>query len=145
MLVILGKRRIKMQNPIDIFKILVSLSLVFLSACAGYENDVANSTNANRGGLDEPVELIGNSSEESAALAVFQRRCSQCHAAPNNFGGFSAVLDPERMQSEGYIVAGDLDNSVVFRRINNGTMPPGAPIPANEVLTVQEYVLSLSN
>jgi mono/diheme cytochrome c family protein len=60
-----------------------------------------------------------------AAQTTLTTFCSGCHGnSPNAKAGFSTILDVPALKASGKIVANELDMSLVFRRIKNGSMPP---------------------
>lgn len=60
-----------------------------------------------------------------AAQTALTTFCSNCHGkSPNAKAGFSTILDVAALKSSGKIVARDPDMSLVYRRIENGSMPP---------------------
>jgi mono/diheme cytochrome c family protein len=73
------------------------------------------------------------------AQAVLQAACHRCHGQDGaNEGGFSAVLDRDRLVAAKKVVPGDPSRSPLFKRVQSGEMPPEdeKPRPSPEDVAV---------
>jgi serine/threonine-protein kinase len=82
------------------------------------------------GGAGPGGQGAGCDDYEQLAQEMLETSCSGCHgpggAAP---GGFADATDVEAMISEGLVVPGDAGGSLIFTRVDDGTMPPAsAPV-----------------
>lgn len=78
---------------------------------------------------------------DRAARAILDGSCVGCHgAAGAGFGGFATADDTKAMIAAGALVVGSPDQSPLFRRIADRTMPPGAPLSAADVAVVRQWI-----
>src|SRR5688572_4781073 len=79
------------------------------------------------------------SAQQPAALAeqaeaILRTHCYKCHGQDGSLeGGFSYVLDRQRMIDVETIVAGSPDTSYLFARIDSGEMPPNEDSQGNKL------------
>jgi hypothetical protein len=60
------------------------------------------------------------------ALAILRTHCASCHGPESTGkGGFDYLLDRDRLVARGQLVPGQAEASTLFRRIQEGEMPPG--------------------
>lgn len=76
--------------------------------------------------------------------AVLATYCAKCHGDPEHAeSDFGFVRDTDKLISAGYIVPGDAERSLIYRRIALGEMPPAAvkkrPKPA-DVAAVKVWI-----
>jgi hypothetical protein len=72
----------------------------------------------------EPVDSACAQAPQAAELALTSF-CSNCHGnTPNAKAGFNTVLNVSELIKSGKIVANEPDNSPVYKRLKNGSMPP---------------------
>jgi mono/diheme cytochrome c family protein len=77
------------------------------------------------------------------AHGVFQQHCYACHGENGvSKGGFSYILDREKLVERGLLVPGDLKESLVIQRIMAGEMPPVKQprLKAAEVAILQQWI-----
>src|SRR5437016_4412318 len=59
------------------------------------------------------------------AHAVLKQHCAQCHGDNGSAkGGMSYILNRDKLVERGKLVPGDVAESEVFQRIQQGEMPP---------------------
>jgi hypothetical protein len=61
---------------------------------------------------------------EAQVLEILRVNCSNCHVATSAFGNLGAVDDIDALIDEGMIVPGHKEDSPLFVRMDNQTMPP---------------------
>jgi serine/threonine-protein kinase len=75
---------------------------------------------------------------------MLEATCTSCHGPGGGApGGFADATDVDAMIADGRIVPGDAGGSLVYTRVENGTMPPaGAPAQpsAAEVQALQAWI-----
>lgn len=60
------------------------------------------------------------------AMALLNQQCVTCHgAASSGYGGFRTVDDFSAMMTLGHVVPGNAQGSLIYQKIENGSMPPG--------------------
>jgi tRNA A-37 threonylcarbamoyl transferase component Bud32/mono/diheme cytochrome c family protein len=97
-------------------------------------------------GPHEPALPGKAGSEELArkALAVLEERCHRCHGRDGRAeGGFNYVLDRRQLVRRAKIVPGDPEASPVFKRVQDGEMPPGTKVPGllpTELAVLKEWI-----
>lgn len=79
------------------------------------------------------------------ALKVFTARCAECHGQVNPTEGLNVLnhrlLVAERSPAR-YVVAGDLDASLVWKRVGvERDMPPDEPLPEEETNALRAWII----
>jgi mono/diheme cytochrome c family protein len=76
----------------------------------------------------------------SAAKQTLEKHCGNCHGAVPNPQAGLAVLDVPKMLTTKKVVANQPDNSLIYKRLKDGSMPPTQVTerPDNEALTAIE-------
>src|SRR5262245_45756363 len=102
------------------------------------------------GGLDYPAAPPppkGNSGSplsenctqiKQQARSVLETNCAGCHNAPNKSGNFDFILDTDKLKSQGLLVPGNPEASLIYTRIAKNEMPPAGQSqrPTNSDTTV---------
>ena len=73
------------------------------------------------------------------ARRVFEANCHRCHGKDGAVeGGLNYVTDLGKLVARKKVVPGDADGSRLFRRVDDGTMPPEgeSPRPTAEDVTI---------
>jgi hypothetical protein len=74
---------------------------------------------------DTPVaDPTPTSDEEAAVEQLLLQYCGQCHEAPADAGGLSVIGDVDELIALALIIPGSKEDSSVYARMVNGTMPP---------------------
>lgn len=76
---------------------------------------------------EDPVEPVDAMCAEAPAAAqtALSSFCGNCHGnTPNAKAGFNTIMDVPALLTSGKIVANQPDNSPVYKRLKNGSMPP---------------------
>jgi hypothetical protein len=101
---------------------------------------VTNPTN----GPQTTVEVPGCEAIPEAARDVLTQRCATCHGpASPEYGGFNDATDPDGLIADGWVIPNDPDNSRIFQRIDEGTMPNaagGGALVAEEVAIIDQWI-----
>ena len=64
------------------------------------------------------------------ALAVLNANCHRCHGQDGSAeGGMNFILDPAKLVARKKIVPGQPDQSLLFKRLSTGKMPPAGETP----------------
>lgn len=84
----------------------------------------APSGDADGGVVADPVNCAAAALE---AQRILTTRCASCHGNGAANGGFSTVLDVDKLVSEGRVVPDDAEGSPLFRVVQAGAMPKGGP------------------
>jgi mono/diheme cytochrome c family protein len=91
-----------------------------------------------RARADDPLALGAD------ARAVLAKNCGACHGpGGKNQGGFSFVLDRDRLVSRNFVRPGKPAESLLFQRIVDGEMPPDGkkPVPTEaERLALRRWI-----
>lgn len=99
------------------------LLLPFIVACQDYNS---NSADRNRYG---PLVLPETDPNFRRSYLILQSKCMNCH----QHAAWADYKTNDRWESEGYVLPGNPDDSLVLRRIINSghagesNMPPGGP------------------
>ena len=88
--------------------------------------------------LPEPPPGV---SFQKEILPILQASCAfqGCHAAPNPPKGLN-LETYAGFEKGGVFNPGDSKNSVVIRRIDGGGMPPGAPLPEEQIQLFKDWI-----
>ncbi|MCA9028626.1 MAG: hypothetical protein KDA86_25695 [Planctomycetaceae bacterium] len=77
------------------------------------------------------------------ARKILQERCGGCHGKVNPQSDLN-VLDHAYLMANGYLTAGNLDESELWARVSTSdadvVMPPGQPLAAEEVAVIQQWI-----
>ncbi|MCA9075916.1 MAG: hypothetical protein KDA93_12835 [Planctomycetaceae bacterium] len=77
------------------------------------------------------------------ARKILEDRCGACHGKVNPQSDLN-VLDHAYLMEHGYLTAGNLDESELWSRVSTGeadiVMPPGKPLPAEEVAIIRQWI-----
>jgi|GEM_PF-439148 len=96
------------------YSLLLGVTLALVPALASAADPVA-----------PPVPAPAAPDVRSQALAVLKAHCYRCHGENGSIeGGLNFVLDPKRLIARRKLVPGKSLESLVFKRISGGTMPP---------------------
>jgi mono/diheme cytochrome c family protein len=83
-------------------------------------------------------------SSAARALAVLEKHCAACHGPQGSSkGGFSYVLDRERLIGRDKVLPGKAAESPLFQRLRDGEMPPPGkrtPPSADEIALVKRWI-----
>lgn len=115
------------------------------SGPSGNHDTGAGETQTDTGSIDPPPEDEFCDELQDAAQAILVGNCSTCHNPTANTGNFADVDNVLAMLRSGMLVAGDPDSSLVFRRIENGTMPPAGTTPrpdADDTEIMRDWITS---
>ena len=78
------------------------------------------------------------------ALAILNANCHRCHGQDGTAeGGMNFILDPAKLVARKKIVAGQPDQSVLYKRVSAGKMPPSGeqPRPSPEdVAVIKQWI-----
>ena len=77
-------------------------------------------------------------SNNSATHNMLLTKCGSCHNGPS-YGVFGS-MDLNTMISERRVIPGDPENSRLYIRIVDGTMPPGNPLSLGEISAVHTWI-----
>src|SRR5262245_42552186 len=87
---------------------------------------------------DDPKQLAAD------AQAVFKTHCYRCHGQDGSVeGGFNYVADLAKLAARKKVVPGNAEGSRLFKRMDDGTMPPPEekPRPTDaEVAAVRKWI-----
>lgn len=121
------------------------LLLAALCACTDVGETPLPATPTQRGAVEEPDAVLTCEEYAAGSHNVRQNYCASCHNAPAASGGFASVLDDEAIIESGKVRPGDPDNSPVYVRPRDGTMPPaGSPKPSEwEIDLIKQWILCL--
>ncbi len=72
-------------------------------------------------------------------LAILEKRCLGCHNAQAAMAGLD-LTSREAAQAAGALSAGDAASSKLFVRVSKGEMPPGSPLPSEEVAALRAWI-----
>jgi hypothetical protein len=93
-------------------------------------------------GDDSPTDGAesGCVQRRDAALAVLEARCAGCHSGPAA-KKFDYVTDLDRLLKEGKVAGGNPEESLLYQRISDGSMPEGGePLAADEKETIHDWI-----
>lgn len=78
------------------------------------------------------------------AMAILQANCFRCHGKDGNVeGGMNYLLQPDKLIAHRKIIAGDPDESPLYRRVVAGKMPPAGEAPrpsAADVAVLKQWI-----
>jgi mono/diheme cytochrome c family protein len=89
-----------------------------------------------------PATDVGRAAVERILL----NRCGGCHGPSVNAGGLDNIQDIDALIERGLIVPGDPDGSLLFVRIETGSMPPefvDDEVTDEELATLRTFILEL--
>jgi hypothetical protein len=77
-------------------------------------------------------------SDDTDGVAVLTRHCGRCHSGARAQADFDFVANEARLIASGFVVPGDAERSLLYRRIALGEMPPATVKvrPSREELAV---------
>lgn len=110
-------------------------------------SELPNSNPAPSGGAGLP-EIVPPSDStikdpvlNQEAMTLLQNKCSSCHSSQSaGSGGFATVLDVDAMIADRMIYPGNPEASLLYKRIAEGSMPPGSPFSANEKDLIYRWI-----
>src|ERR1700676_198323 len=78
------------------------------------------------------------------ALAVLNTNCHRCHGQDGTAeGGMNFILDPAKLVARKKIVAGQPEQSPLYKRVSTGKMPPSGEQPrpsAEDVALIRQWI-----
>jgi hypothetical protein len=108
---------------------------ILAAACGGLDYPAAPPPPKGSGGspLSENCTQI-----KAQARTVLETNCAGCHNAPNKSGNFDYILDTDKLKSQGLLVPGNPEASLIYTRIAKNEMPPAGQQqrPTNSDATV---------
>ncbi len=92
--------------------------------------------------------LLAAEADQSAlaakAVSVLNLNCHRCHGQDGTAeGGMNFILDPVKLVARKKIVPGQPDQSLLFKRLSTGKMPPAGETPrpsAADVALVKQWI-----
>lgn len=71
---------------------------------------------------------------------IFEKSCSGCHHAGSSGASHVELTSREELLERGVVTPGNPDKSSLFKAIRNGSMPPGAKLPADQVDVIKRWI-----
>jgi hypothetical protein len=94
------------------------------------------------------VALVPNVAQSAApdfdkeVVTVLASRCIECHSGTDPKGGLDLTRKDAVTGAKGVVVAGKLDASELWKRVNANEMPPKKPLTAEEKAVLREWIAS---
>ncbi len=87
--------------------------------------------------------LLAEDSIETAATRILEKNCLQCHGAQSKMGGL--ILESREAALKGGVggpalVPGNAAQSLLARKVNEGKMPVGTPLPAADRQLIARWI-----
>lgn len=111
--------------------IITSMLLLMVS----FQN-CSKSKGGDSGGISASSNVLADK-----AMAVFNRNCVSCHNATTMSGGLN-INDINYMLYYRLIVPGEPQLSILYNRIQDGSMPPTGPLSANDAQAISDWIQS---
>jgi len=88
---------------------------------------------------------LGSVDLKSQALNIMDKNCKSCHGTTNLSGTtFDYATDLNKIAASNLVVAGQPNNSLIYQRIAEGSMPPGLPLPSDQQRIIADWITSLA-
>jgi hypothetical protein len=72
---------------------------------------------------------------------IWDQKCMPCHSSS---GGIDPDLTAENsynsLHDGGFVIANDADGSELYKQIASGSMPPGNPLPQDQIDLVKKWI-----
>jgi hypothetical protein len=76
-------------------------------------------------GYDLPIaDPNAPGSRVGVVVDILLQYCGECHEAPADEGGLSVISDVQELVARGLMIPGSKEDSPIYTRMVNGTMPP---------------------
>lgn len=125
-------------------KLLIYMSFISIITFS-YQNCTKKETSTSK----EPTTL---QLLQSKSVVVLEEQCSACHtgdeAYSNTVLGSDPIIDISNVNyllQMRLVVPGEPELSPLFQKIKTGDMPPGKPLSVEEVDTIKEWIVHLSD
>lgn len=119
--------------------ITLSVSLAVMTAL--YQNCAGNFTPVGIKATNAAASVEVESPAAIASKGMFDRRCVSCHA-PGVIPPYE-IKDTQKMIDQGLIVPGQPNQSKMYIRVANGSMPPSGGVTSQETDTLRTWIAEL--
>lgn len=93
--------------------------------------------------ITRPNVLSADPAKSAQAKSILQNKCASCHSQAGS-GQLTNVMNDNHLLNGGFVVPGDVNGSSLVRRIADGTMPPGQPLPQSELNALNDWIRSMA-
>ena len=94
-----------------------------------------------------PPPLLGGSDPvvNAQVSTLFQNHCVSCHGpSSGGSGGFNYITDVTQLVSKGLIVPGNAAGSLLYQKVNGGTMQGYLGSPTTDLPTLNSWISTMS-
>lgn len=75
------------------------------------------------------------------AMEILSRRCITCHQKEKQSGGLNLSVRSMTLAHPNALVVGKPQESLVWKRVQAGTMPPNGKLPASEIAVLEKWIM----
>lgn len=129
--------------------ILLSLAGVAVSACSGPMSTVGlnpgSSTDPNNSNNNTAVTTPADPQLQEAAFKILSTNCSTCHGEGSGSANIHSLNNLKHLISSGLIVPGEPTKSPLYLEIQNGSMPPRAPLSRADQDVIFNFIAKVTS
>jgi hypothetical protein len=87
-----------------------------------------------------PVGVSAQQHFDQVIAPLLARRCLDCHSGPKPRGGLDLTSHKATLAGDNVLVPGNARDSLLWKHVEAGMMPPKKPLPAGEKRLLKEWI-----